>query len=203
MFETQRQFNINFDNTRISAYAYVGNDIIFETDTISYRTNWTRHAIDNTTYWNTIYKPVGKFDTNTVLLNSENTASYLGALDELHMFAKCVINDKYSSEAQVSDFNIGDAISLKCLATKIMPQIDFNNIVEITSNKEVITLSGAYSLLKLSSAFSTEESYSSKIYTGMPLNITYYQNGNDVHLNIEEVKTFDSFGMLFRITEEY
>lgn len=78
-FNKHRQININFDNTRISAYAYIGNDLITEKDTISYHTTWRRRDSKGTTYWTTHYHQFGCFYPKPFVLSiDEYQNTYIG-----------------------------------------------------------------------------------------------------------------------------
>ena len=208
----QRQFNIDFENTRISTYAYVGNDAIFEHDTITYGTSWHRYDIDGTTYWLTEYRPVGKFNKKVMLLNTDSM-NY----DGKDMFIATFIPENYSAE-QNSAFQmyIGDAVNLECLMKTVMPTVNRRS-VEVTSNKEVITIDYLPVALKISTAKQTRLGTNPKIlsdtvngldidtiYYGTPLSISYYITRDDnVKMHIEEDDLNYSTGIIQKIKENY
>ena len=76
LFNKQRQLNVEFDNTRISSYAYIGNDLITEHDTITYGTTWRRYDIYKTTYWTTTFRQTGRYFMNELKAFKYSDTSY-------------------------------------------------------------------------------------------------------------------------------
>ena len=213
---THSELNINFDNTRISSYAYLVNDAIFETDTITYGTNWTKSCINNVSYWNTTMKPVGSFINSYIVLAKINQENYgFVPYDEImdNMFIECRLDETLiSTSNQRTEFYIGDSVSLPYLFTKkLMPQVfsnkaEFNSKVSsIKSNNEIISYttanSTAYVALKVSS--SNLNNSKNDIYIGPELNISYYVSNGNVYIEINENEQHASVGLPHRIKTNY
>ena len=206
VFSPQREININFDNTRISSYAYIGNDAIFQRDTISYGVNWTRYDDSGITYWTCTYKPIGRFldKSKSIVLKAEGQNPKLDEyvsvkpIDKNYVFSQCFIYDILSENnvqdeeeggtttlAFVEPIYVGDAINIPGLIGYVAPQIDFSNVSEVSSNIPIITDDTTYIAL-VSSNINGKTNYE-KICTGSLLNITYYCNAESKYIfNIEE-----------------
>ena len=167
LFNKQRQINIEFDNTRISTYAYIGNDLITEHDQITYGTTWRRYDIGGTTYWSTTFRQCGKFfndyfkgcragvnreDNNiscfdplndgmkTTLYTSYFAYSYAFiALTVPEQYKTTITNSTMTSEQLPFDMYISDMVWIPGLMHTLCPQLDGHMFsIAIESDNDVI-----------------------------------------------------------------
>lgn len=154
LFNKQRQVNIEFDNTRITAYAYVGNDLITEKDTISYGTTWRRYDLDGTTYWTTMFRQGGRFfmDPAKVYRLSNDSSVENSYLDKFsfsneniaygYSFIAMTVPEQYSTATGNNqlpfDMYISDLVWIPSLLHTVCPQIIDNTPITIKSNNDVI-----------------------------------------------------------------
>ena len=202
-FTPQREIDINFDNTRISSYAYVGNDAIFERDTITYGTNWTTNFIGSSYYWNCSFIPVGEYYGDNIYLSTAfNTHSAnIDKADGTKMFAKAYLRDKIieNTDSGSVDIYMCDAVDIKCLLNKVMPQVNIDD-ASITSNKSIIKYDGDPVLITLS----TKNYIDGKtIYHGSQLNISYYMSSDTPCIEINENEPINTLVVPQKINLEY
>lgn len=229
LFETQREAHINFDNTRISSYAYVGNDLISCKDTISYGTTWRRVDINNVAYWTTTFRQVGKFNSYNsyyIKLNDDEAFNGMDFTDMSYSFIAVTVPEKYEmSENGVNalpfDMYISDMIFIPNLIHTISPTIEqydvesdneviyYKDILDNISYVGVLTHS---TLLKNMFIYPTDpeetihidESVSNRIFTSNELEITYYVGENNVaHYTINDLDNSNFMTYIHKIKEYY
>lgn len=208
-FNEHKELDINFDNTMISSYAYIGNDAIFRRDTISYGINWVRHDHDGVAYWNTTIRPIGSFYENKVFLKTVKSKDN-GHLPSLgnNMFFKCYVKQHLTNASlNETDLYYSDALNIPYLFTSyVMPQLASNNtafrnlIGSITSNKPIITNSLSYYAMILSSKTTNDAGI---MHTGNEINITYYMNNGKAYINIDENESMQIIGLPIRLQTDY
>ena len=202
-FTPQREIDINFENTRISAYAYVGNDAIFERDTITYGTNWTTNFIGSSYYWNCSFIPVGEYYGNNIYLSTAfNTHSAnIDKANGTKMFARAYLKDKIIENdiPYYVDIYMCDAVDVKCLLNKVMPQVDISGAT-ITSNKSIIK----YGVDPVLITLSTKNYIDGKtIYHGSQLNISYYMSNETPFIEINENEPINTLVVPQKINLDY
>ena len=168
IFTKQREIDIEFDNTRISSYAYVGNDLITERDTITYGTTWRRYDLNGTTYWTTSFRQAGRFfkdylkactlndtisETNIETfdpmsnsdMNSKMETAYYSqnyafvALTVPEQYKTSILNSSMSTSQESFDMYIADMVWVPGLMHTICPQLDGNMYsIYVSSSNDVI-----------------------------------------------------------------
>lgn len=203
-FTPQREIDINFDNTRISSYAYVGNDAIFERDTITYGTNWTTNFIGNSYYWNCSFIPVGEYYDDNIYLSTtfKEDSVNINKADGTKMFARAYLRDTIMNGDGETNPSVNiymcDAVDVKCLLNKVMPQVDISEAT-ITSNKSIIKYNEDPILITLS----TKNYTTDKIYHGSQLNISYYMASDTPYIEINENEPFSTLVVPQKLKLDY
>lgn len=230
LFNTQRELDIEFDNTRITSYAYVCNDLITEHDQITYGTTWRRFDIGNTTYWTTTFRQCGRFDKKYCKLNApygyNNVAQFYNTNYE---FIAMTVPERYYNNQtdivlQPFDMYIADMVNVPKLIKTISPTIDLDTI-EVNSDNEVIyyvTNSGcSYVGVRLNSAMlndlyeyreTTEgQTYTymnpsilhHKVFTSNELEITYYNSNDKNYFTINDLNNNNIMSYVHKIQQQY
>lgn len=222
-FTKHRQVNIEFDNTRITAYAYIGNVLITEKDTISYGTTWRRYDLNGTTYWTTRFKQIGKFapvaanftvnlsDSEMMnYLNEENNGKKNGVTLRHSEFIPMTAYEKYSDIAE--KIYISDMIGVDRLINKVAPTINPAYISKLTSDNEVIYCyvnnAPTYFGVRLNSTMLKDEFYKHAFYNetflSNELEITYYKKSeNDYVFTINDLNDTTTMSYIHKIKERF
>lgn len=230
-FAKHQQLNVEFDNTRITAYTYVGNDLITEKDTITYGTTWHRYDYDGTTYWTTRFKQIGKFAPKeagfVVNLSDNEMMDYLNAYsnkikDGINLkngvvlrhseFIPMLAYEQYAADTPYQKIYISDMIGIDRLINKVAPTINPAHISEITSDNEVtycyVDNTPTYFGVRLNSVMLKNDFYDKteydEVYLSNELEITYYKKDIDNYVfKINDLNDNTTMSYIHKIKERF
>lgn len=220
MFNKQAELHIEFDNTRITSYSYIQNDLIAERDIITYATTWRKFDRNNTTYWNTKFCQNGVFSmsyaycatkdndipTNLPLCMNDNTE-----------FIVMAVPEKYGNI--IFNMYIADMVNIPVLISTISPTLVGKDII-VKSNNDVISYEKndqtSYVGVRLNSrmlddyinydseGLLTFNSADNEVFTSNELDITYYIGANNVaYFTINDITNSNTMSYIHKLQTHY
>lgn len=229
MFDKQAEMHIEFDNTRITSYAYIQNDLITEKDTITYGTTWRKFVIPNVnTYWTTTFRQTGFFESSYAYLCAAGNECVTN-LEEFfngdNAFIAMTVSERYKKQDNTTtlpfDMYINDMVSVPNLIKTISPRMydAFNSYnVEVVSDNDVISYcknnNVSYIGVRLNSSMQ-KDVYSldnnkistnidnTKIFVSNELQISYYVSDNKYYLTINDMTNNDNMTYIHKLKNMY
>lgn len=225
-FLKQSEMHIDFDNTRISSYAYVQNDLTTEHDTISLGTTWRKFNISSNTYWTTTFRQVGKFESSYAKLCSANSDCETN-INEFYegnnAFIAMTVPEQYENSLPFNMY-INDMISVPNLIKTLCPTHVANSEIIVESDNDVISYiedgNTSYIGVRLNSSmqkdiYSLEEVEgqltgevglninTNKIYTSNELEITYYVKDGKHYFTINDMTNNNTMSYIHKLKDVY